>query len=127
MLRDTRALRRTVVDHMHLRLVDVPAALRARAYGEEDSLVLEVRDGSCPWNEGTYRLEGGEAGAECARTGRKPDLSLDAEILGALYLGGTPAVTLRDARLLDERTPGAVDRMDRMFNSRVSPWPGLFW
>ena len=56
-----------------MRLVDVGAALSGRTYVADDALVLDVRDAFCPWNEGRWRLEAGEA----ARTDAEADLALD--------------------------------------------------
>ena len=40
-------------------LVDVEAALSGRAYAGDGSIVFDVRDAVCPWNEGRWKLEGG--------------------------------------------------------------------
>ena len=84
-LTDPRAVKRTLWDALWIRIVDIPAALAARAYAADPDVVLEVRDGFCPWNEGRYRLAAGG----CDATGDEPDLVLDAGALGAAYLGGT--------------------------------------
>src|SRR3954453_11827425 len=39
-------------DGLWVRVVDLPAALSGRTYGEGDPLVLEVRDAICEWNDG---------------------------------------------------------------------------
>lgn len=50
-----------VMDALWLRLVDVGAALSGREYSSGASLVFEVRDAFCPWNEGRWKLEAGTA------------------------------------------------------------------
>jgi predicted acetyltransferase len=77
MLAEPRALRFTIRDGTWLRLVEVAPALEARRYPVEDRLVLGLRDGFCPWNEGRYQLEGGPDGASCTSTDAAPDLELD--------------------------------------------------
>ncbi|MGH9061348.1 MAG: GNAT family N-acetyltransferase, partial [Acidimicrobiales bacterium] len=56
-LADPRALRVTQVhDWLWLRLVDVRAALASRRYSVAGSVVVEVADPACPWNEGRWYL-----------------------------------------------------------------------
>ena len=71
-------------DGLWTRLVDVGAALSARTYAGDGSVVLDVRDEVCPWNEGRWRVEGGEA----SPTDDAADLALDVADLGSVYLGG---------------------------------------
>src|SRR5436190_2408246 len=59
-------------DGIWVRLVDVGTALSGRAYAGDGSLVLEVHDAACPWNEGTWKLEAGAA----SRTDDAAELAL---------------------------------------------------
>jgi predicted acetyltransferase len=123
MLADPRALRRTVWDGLWVRLVDVPAALEARAYASEPDVVLEVSDAFCRWNEGRYRL----AGERCEPTEAPPDLALDAATLAAVYLGGTTLRELGDAGRVRELRPGALAPASDAFRGAVAPWcPEIF-
>ena len=122
MLADPRRLRQTSIDASWLRLVDVSGALAGRTYASEGSLVLEVRDPFCEWNEGRLRLDGGVEGAVCKATGQEPDLTLSAADLGAAYLGGVKLRTLHHAGRVDEHTPGALARADVMFAAARQPW-----
>jgi predicted acetyltransferase len=116
-----RSLRFRLGDGLHVRLVDVEAALRARGYSEPDELVIEVEDRFCPWNEGTYALTTrGEAGYE--RTSAPPQIRCGAEDLGAVYLGGTGWRDLARAGRATELSSGALERADRMFASYPPPW-----
>lgn len=127
LLADARALKMRVQDGMWLRLVDVPAALAARRYGAEGSLVIEVADGFCPWNEGRYALEGDPEGARCEPTRRNPDLALSANELGAAYLGGVRPSTLARAGRVEELRAGALRTADAMFGWDQDPWcPAVF-
>jgi predicted acetyltransferase len=105
-------------DGLWVRLVDLPAALSGRAYGEGGSLVLEVRDAICEWNDGRWRLEGGT----CECTDEEPDLALDVSALGAAYLGAVPFAQLREALRVEERREGAIERADALFAWRPLPW-----
>ena len=122
MVRDGRRIDSARADNLWTRLVDVPAALAARRYRSEGSVVLEVRDAFCAWNEGRFQLRGGLEGAECTPTRADADLALGVADLGAVYLGGVPLHTLREAGRVEERSPGAVARADAMFGWDVAPW-----
>lgn len=123
MLADPRRLRTTSVrDDLWVRLVDLPAALAARRYQSEGSLVVGASDAFFPENEGRYLLEGGPEGAECRRTDADPDLTLSVADLGASYLGGARFRLLARAGRVEESTPGALSRADAMFACNPEPW-----
>ena len=123
LLADSRRLQAThLSDGLWLRVLDVPAALAARLYAVEDSLVFEVEDTFRPETAGRYRLSGGPDGATCRRTDSEPDLALDIADLGATYLGGTRFGTLARAGRVREITPGALLRADAMFLGDPLPW-----
>jgi predicted acetyltransferase len=110
-------------DSVWVRLLDVGAALSARAYPEDGEVVLEVRDEFCPWNEGRWRLACGTA----ERTQNAPDLRCDVRALGSIYLGGVKLAALAQANLVEELTPGAIDRADGIFRHGLHPWcPEIF-
>ena len=77
----------------------------ARGYAGEGSVVLDVRDEFCPWNEGRWRVEGGRGGQ---RTNDDADLALDVSDLGSVYLGGFTFRELQRAGRVEELTEGAV-------------------
>ncbi len=116
-----------VVDDLWLRLLDVPTALAARRYGTEDRLVVELTDAFRPANGGRYLVEGGPAGAVCARTGAGPDLAMTVADLGTLYLGGVPATVLAAAGRVVEHRPGALARADAFLGTAPAPWCGTFF
>jgi predicted acetyltransferase len=122
MLAHPRALRLRVTDGLWVRLVDVPEALASRRYAVDGSLVLEVHDTFCSWNEGRYELEGGREGASCRRTDKEPDLVVDAVDLGAAYLGGARFEHLHRAGRVVETAPGALRRADAMFEWDFLPF-----
>jgi len=110
-------------DGLWVRLVDVGAALSGRAYAAAGSVVFEVRDAFCPWNEGRWKLDGGTA----TRTEDPADLALDVDALGSAYLGAVSFVELRDALRVEELVPGAIARADAIFGWRPFPWcPEIF-
>ena len=122
MLADPRQLQRSTRDGMWLRLIDVADCLKLRRYMQSDRLVLEVRDELCPWNEGRFELEGSIDGASCRASNSSPDLILAVADLASAYLGAVSFSTLSQAGLVDERTPGALLRADRVFAVQYQPW-----
>jgi predicted acetyltransferase len=122
-LANPRAVRVTrELDHLWLRPFDVAACLAHRRYAVEGGCVLEVIDPVRPALGGRFRLEGGPDGASCRRSDAGPDLVVGAADLGGPLLGGVSWSTLRRARLVDERTPGAVTRADGMFRPDRAPY-----
>lgn len=122
MLADPRRLRQSLRDDLWLRLVDVKQALAVRRYAVDGTLILGVRDSFCPWNQGSYRLEGGPGGARCKPTTESPDISLPASDLASAYLGGTTLSSLARAGRVEEHSSGALRRADDMFRTQLQPW-----
>ncbi|MFI0778234.1 GNAT family N-acetyltransferase [Streptomyces sp. NPDC021212] len=109
-------------DALHLRPVDVGAALAARAYATPVDVVFEVADPFCPWNEGRWRLSGDTKGASCERTADPADLRLGVRELGAAYLGGVSLSALAGAGRVQEVRQGALAEAATAFLSPVAPW-----
>lgn len=123
MLRDPRAMRITrQSDNLWLRILDLPGALTARAYGTTAELTFAIEsDGMCPHNAGVWRLAVSPEGATCTRTDRRPDLTMDIPSLSSLYLGGMSAAVLAGAGRIRPHRSGAVTGTARVF--RVDPEP----
>lgn len=125
---EPRQLRTTdVTDWLWVRVLDVPAALAARRYATEDSLVLSVEDRFRPASGGRFGLETGPDGASCAPTAAGADLILGVEDLGAIVLGGVAPSLLARAGRIDEATPGALARADAVFLTRPAPFCGTMF
>ena len=119
-----RRMQMRVGDGLWVRLVDVGAALSARAYGGDGSVVFEVEDSFLPDNAGRSQLEGGKA----ERTDEEADLALDVGELGAVYLGGfTFSDLVRAGTVRQLRDRGAA-RADAVFRTdEPKPWcPEIF-
>ena len=127
MMADPRRLQRLTRDAKWLRLVDAQVALSNRCYTQSGSLVIELHDAFCPWNEGCYELVGGPDGAECRRSCKSPDLVLTASELAATYLGGVKFSTLARAGRIEERKHGALGCADAMFSYHFKPWCPMGW
>ena len=123
LLATPRRMQYRMGDSLWVRLVDVGRALGGRSYARDGRVVFELRDAVCPWNEGRWKLEGGEA----SRTDDAADIALDVGALGSAYLGAVSFAQLRDGRRLEVLTDGAVERADAVFGWRPLPWcPEIF-
>ncbi|MGW7066054.1 GNAT family N-acetyltransferase [Streptomyces sp. NPDC054855] len=119
---DVRRCRMQVKDSLHVRLVEVGAALAARTYRTPVNLVLDVEDAFCPWNAGRWRLSGDLKDATCERTDDDADLALSVRDLGSAYLGGVSLASLAAAGRVRELRPGALAEATTAFGSDTAPW-----
>jgi predicted acetyltransferase len=110
-------------DETWLRLVDVPAALAARTYGDAEPVVIEVVDDLLPANSGRYLV--GPDGVE--RTDRAAQLRLGVADLGAAYLGDRPLSQYAAAGLVEVFDDAALPAADRLFLLDRSPWCGTYF
>ncbi|MGW4671099.1 GNAT family N-acetyltransferase [Streptomyces sp. NPDC004324] len=122
MVSDIRRCAVRVRDALHVRLVDVDAALEARTYQAPVDVVFEVEDAFCPWNEGRWRLTGDAKGASCVPAREPADLALSVRELGAAYLGGVSLASLAAAGRVRELRQGALAEASVAFSSALAPW-----
>ncbi|OFW57432.1 MAG: hypothetical protein A2133_06580 [Actinobacteria bacterium RBG_16_64_13] len=114
-----------MADFLWLRLLDVPRALAARAYGSTGRLVLEVAETFPTPGASRFALEVHSAGGpqvECAHTASEPDLTLKIDALGAAYLGGVTFGSLAAAGRAKQLRAGAIDHADAMFSGGPAPF-----
>ncbi|MGH3071008.1 MAG: GNAT family N-acetyltransferase [Gaiellaceae bacterium] len=119
-----RRMQMRVGDGLWLRLVDVGAALSARAYGGDGPVVLEVEDAFLPENTGRWRIAGGAA----ERTEDDADVVLDVGELAGPYLGGFDFGELVRSGVARELKEGGAARADAVFlTGSPKPWcPEIF-
>jgi predicted acetyltransferase len=111
---------------LHLRLVDVQAALAGRRYAAPGTVVLDVADPVLPANAARFLLEGDGSSARCEPTERVPDVRLTVSELATAYLGGTGFRTLAAAGRV--RAPNAIlEMLDVMFATSPAPWTITDW
>jgi predicted acetyltransferase len=118
LMAEPRRLRASVRDGLWVRLVDVGAALAARAFTSPSSVVIEVADAFCPWNQGRWRVGADGVG----RTSEPADLAGDVTALGSVYLGGFSWTQLARALRVRELRPDGLARADALF-ARHDPAP----
>ncbi|HXG77095.1 MAG TPA: GNAT family N-acetyltransferase [Gaiellaceae bacterium] len=117
MVRDPRRLHLSVSDGLWLRLVDVEAALRARAFADAPQAVLGVADDVLPGNAGRYAV-----GREASRTEAEPDVALHAADLASAYLGAFSFEQLAAAGRARELRPGGLARASALFATPLPPY-----
>jgi len=101
--------------------------IRDRAYAATDTIAFEIRDSFCSWNAGGRQLAASPTGATIEKASIQPDLRLDAERLASSYLGGVSFERMGEAGFVEELTPGAIARADRLFHTDQAPWcPEIF-
>ncbi len=128
MLTEARAVRVAEVgDALWVRLVDLPRALRERAYAQPFETVFDVTDEVCPWNTGRWSLRWDGEAATCAPTALPASLELGIADLGAVFLGGTTLLDLARTGRIKELRSGALIAASRAFRADRAPWcPEIF-
>jgi predicted acetyltransferase len=125
LLAGTRRAAATRSDSLWVRIMDVPAALTARAYPAEVDVVLQVDD---PLGDvsGVYRLSGNGDDVSCRRVAAEADVAIDLEDLSACYMGRARFRQLaRAGRLSGDRE--TLTRLDLAFGWDTEPWcPEIF-
>ena len=113
-----------VVDGLWLRLVDVGAALSARAVTGDTRVTFDVAsDPIFPDNVGTWTVEGGVARS----SRRRADIRLDVQALASAYLGGFTFTELARAGRIEEVARGGLARADALYRVDSKPWcPEIF-
>lgn len=121
-LKDARALSyKHTFDYLWVRILDVAGALAARSYAVPGEVVLDVEDTDLGgYGAGRFVLTSDESGATCEPTSAEPDLRVSQRALAACYLGGHRLRQL--SHLVEELSPGALDRADLMFSTPLPPW-----
>ncbi len=118
---DPHTVRTTRVgDMLWLRVLDVSAALAARPWSADGSVVLGVRD-ALGIAEGSWRVTVRAGVASVEATDEEPGVLMDADVLGSLYLGGFRVATLAAAGRVagDDR---AVAAFAAMADGGPAPW-----
>jgi predicted acetyltransferase len=114
-----------VDDETWLRILDVPAALGARAFAPADPVLLGVRDPLLPANDGVYRIAGGGADRVGDLDGPlRPGLSCDVAGLAMAYLGDRSPGELVAGGWWTATDPAASAAADQAFHTPRSPYAG---
>ena len=125
-------------EHQYLRVLDVPAAFSARTYAAPGELILDVSD-ALGFAAGIWRISVVESVETTppsyaatvtqldAAPADIPTLTLTANELASLYLGGVSATTLVDAGRIAEGTPGDASIADGILRAARAPWLSVWY
>lgn len=120
LLADPRDCRTTgIADETWLRILDVPAALAARSWGDGPPVRLAVHDRLRPQNDGVHPIGGAADGP--------PDLECDVAGLAMAYLGDRAPSELVATGWWRVHEPAAVACADALFATGTVPWCGTFF
>ena len=125
LLAGPRRAQTEVDDGIWVRVMDIPAALTSRRYQGDFAGVLEVHD-PMGLAGGTFRLEATAEGSECKPSDADPDIVMDIEDLGAVYMGNSGFRRLaRAGRVSGDNSVLAA--ADQAFGWDPRPWcPEIF-
>lgn len=125
LLDDSRLVRTTgAQDGLWLRIMDVLAALQARAYLADLDTVIEIGDGFRS-DGGRFALEIRGGRALCVRTDAPAEFTMDLDVLGSLYLGVHRATTLAAANRIRGATGESLTLLAAVFRSDVPAQLGV--
>ena len=124
LLTELRGTKQRVHDDVWLRILDLPAALAARAYPAPVDAVLEVTDPLVASNAGRWHLRASGSDVEVTRTDAPAHLALDIADLAAAYLGGTTLAALASAGRVTELVPDSLTELSTAFGWPVRPSTG---
>lgn len=107
-LTDINAVKHTDLEEfLWVRVLDVPRAFAARPWTADGEVVLGVEDAQ-GHAAGSWAVRTRDGRAEASRTDRDAEVSVTAETLGCLYLGGATVTALhRAGRIAGDETPVA--------------------
>jgi predicted acetyltransferase len=110
-------------DALWILILDVTTALEARSYEQDGSVRFTVTNAFRPDVEGSYELAITEGIASCIRieTETETDISVDLDVLGALYLGGGDALAYFAAGRLRADADAAA-HVHQLFRTAQQPW-----
>ncbi|GAA3968180.1 GNAT family N-acetyltransferase [Gordonia caeni] len=132
-LYDARAVQSTArTDELWVSILDVVAALQARTYDVDGTVLLSVTDG---WDgrEGNYLLEVSDGRAtvqrdpESASTEGIPRATLGISVLSSMYTGGISARDFAAAGRLDTDSAATLDLVDALLATRRAPFSGTYF
>jgi predicted acetyltransferase len=108
-------------DALWILILDVTAALEARTYEQDGSVRFTVTNAYRTDVEGSYELVIDTGVGSCERVAGDTDISVDLDVLGALYLGGGDTLAYRAAGRV-RGDAGTVALMNALFRTAQQPW-----
>jgi len=116
-----RITRVTRLDALWILILDVVAALEARLYEQDGVISFRVVNSFRPDVGGSYALSIENGVGSCSRIEGDADLTIDLDVLGALYLGGADAHAYAAAGRINAESD-ALAHLHRLFRTARPPW-----
>jgi predicted acetyltransferase len=116
MLLEPRMLHSTSADGLLGRIIDIQQAFLKRPYTEKSTLLFDVTDELCPWNNGRWQLETSAEGSSVHPTDKKPQLKMPDSTLAMLIFGqisATEASRMERLEVLDSKALPIWDKTMR--------------
>lgn len=123
---DQRSVEVTVHDHGWLRVLDVPAVLRARRFAAPLDVVLRVTD---PFGlaDGTWRLQADALGAAVVEeTSAAAGVTMGVSELSTVYAGGVPLSQLAAAGRV-QGDPEVIAALSRALHTDPAPFLSIWY
>lgn len=127
LLLEPRMLHTTSADGLLGRIIDIERALPKRPYPEEATLIFEVVDALCPWNNGRWKLETSIAEASIKGTNEKPQLMIPISTLTMLVFGQINATEAVRMQRLDVLDPDVLPIWDKAMRTLYRPFCADFF
>jgi len=122
LLLEPRMLHTTSADGLLGRIIDIERALPKRPYPEEATLIFEVVDDLCPWNNGRWKLETSITEASIKSTKEKPQLVIPISTLSMLVFGQINATEAVRMQRLDVLDPAVLPIWDKAMRTLYRPF-----
>ncbi len=128
LLADSRRVVRKPGDALHVRVMDVPAALQGRGYLASAGFTVEIVDDMVEANDGTWQVEVAPEGALVTPSSTTtPDVRMPVETLGAMFMGDVPLGRLVAAGMAEAGDTRLVHEVDVAFASIEKGWVPEIW
>jgi predicted acetyltransferase len=114
----------SVEDGLWLRILDVAAALEARSYCADVTAVLDISDPELGGG-GRFTLDVRDGRARCTPADADPDIAMDLDVLGSMYLGVHSASGYAAAHRLRCKDSVLIRQLDAAFATDVPAEPGF--
>lgn len=121
LLLEPRMLRTSSSDGLLGRIVDVEQALPRRCYDDEGTLIFDIADELCPWNQGRWKLETSSQVSSISRSREEAQLVLPVSTLAMLVFGQISATEAARMERLEVCQRSALPMWDRVMRTRYRP------
>lgn len=110
----------SVQSYMMARIIDVQEALKAYSFIKEGTLVVEVKDNICEWNEGCFEVTINKE-VRVLKTDKQAELTLDIRDLAQVLIGFRILEELDNLeRVQWHRTKGCIQALFKAERSKVA-------